>query len=311
MRLLNRIIYALLTGYIVTYFSEWMFWSGRPPAETFFLEAIPSWVAYSCITFLFLSIVSYFRVQNLWTVFLAGALYGWMLEGILVQTMYDLFPVNISFTGLAWHSAISIVFGWYWLPSLMRQSRATLACLLFGLCLGLWSIGWWLEADLPVAPIEAVFLYNFVFGVLLVPAYVWQSRSRLADFKPRRIEVIGLLILLALYFVFITIPQQPLALFVLPPLALIVLWVLWKNRQREPELQATEANISLRQALPVLLIPLTASLVYAAALSLGFIFPGLQVMFVISTPLGFIALAISLYRTLRSAKPSSLAPNTG
>ena len=95
MSLRARLAYAFLTSYILTFYSEWMFWSGRPPSENFFLEAIPSWIAYSFITFFFLTAVSYFRVQSLWAVFLAGALYGWLLEGVLVQTMYDAFPIQI------------------------------------------------------------------------------------------------------------------------------------------------------------------------------------------------------------------------
>ena len=79
MSLLARLAYTFLTGYILTFYSEWMFWSGRPPSEIFFLEAIPSWIAYSFITFLFLTAVTYFRVQSLWAVFLAGAAFAWRL----------------------------------------------------------------------------------------------------------------------------------------------------------------------------------------------------------------------------------------
>lgn len=306
MGFLSRIAYVLLTGYILTYFSEWMFWSGRPTAETFLLEAIPSWFAYAFITFLFLTIASYFHVRTIWALFLAGALYGWMLEGILVQTMYDVFPVNISFTSLAWHSLISIMFGWYWLPRLMQQSRAVMACLIFGLGLGLWSIGWWLEPDIAVASIETVFFYNLVFGLPLGLVYLLQSRFSIANFKPSRIEVAGAIILLAITFVMITVPQQPLALFIFPPLALPVLWTLWKNRQHETGLQTTSNQITVRQALPLMLIPLTASLVYAFSLSIGFLFPGLQVVFVITTPLGFVMLAVSIYKTLKLGSHRSI-----
>jgi hypothetical protein len=307
-----RIAYTFLTAYILTFYSEWMFWSGRPPNETFLSEALPSWIAYAFITYFFITAVSYFRARSFWAVFLCGALYGWLLEGVLVQTMYDAFPMQISFTGLAWHALISVMFGWWWLPRRLRESRAIIPCLLFGVALGLWSIGWWLEPDVAVAAPESVFFYNFVFGIPLVPAYVLWGRFKLADFHPSRLELIIATLLLALYFAFITVPTQPLALPVLPPLLALIFWALrdrrkpqpapkhlsgWgRNRQHEPEISPESTPITLKQALPLLLIPITASLVYTGALTLGLTFPGLQVLFWITMPLGFLLFAISVYK---------------
>jgi hypothetical protein len=297
----SRIVYTLLTGYLLTYFSEWMFWSGRPPADTFFLEAIPTWIAYSFIAFVFLTAVTYFRVRSWAAVFLAGALYGWLLEGVLVQTMYDDFPLNISFTGLAWHALLSVIVGWYWLPRLLRNSRAIPACIGCGVMLGLWSIGWWLEPNILIAPAESVWIYNFTFGLLLAPAYSLWSRFDGLRFSPSRLEIWGAVILLAIYYVLVTVPRQPLALIVLPPLLLIVVWALRKNRQHETEIQQPTLPITLGQALPVLLIPLTASLVYTIALNLGIKFPGLSLLYVVAMPAGFIAFAVSVYRLWRKS----------
>ncbi len=298
MPLRARIAYTLLTGYILTFYSEWMFWTGRPPSDTFFLEAIPSWIAYSFITFLFLTAVTYFRVLSLWAVFLAGALYGWLLEGVLVQTMYDAFPIQISFTGLSWHALLSIIFGWWWLQRRLLAGRALLPCLLFGLVLGLWSIGWWLEPDIAIASAESVVVYNLLFGLLLVPAYVLWSRFDLNQFRPSRMEVIGALMLALVYFVLVTVPTQPLALLTLPPLLAIVLWALWKNRQRSVDVQFPAGEITFKQALPLAFIPITASLVYIIAMRLGLTLPALQIVYWITMPLGFIMLGVSLYKTI-------------
>lgn len=303
MSLPARVAYTLLTAYILTFYSEWMFWSGRPPAENFVLEALPSWLMYAFATFLFLTAARYFRVQNIWSVFLVGALYGWLVEGVLVQTMYDDFPLNISWTGLAWHALISVVFGWWWLPRrlcALRASQAIILCLLFGLGLGLWSIGWWGEPDVSIAAPESVFLYNFTFGLLLIPAYVLWDRFDLADFRPSRVEIVGALIVAVLYFAFVTVPTQPLALLVLPPLLALVLWALrdWRNRQRVAEISVKTGTITFKRALPLLLIPLTASLVYTAALTAGLNLPTLQALYWITMPLGFIILGMSLFKSL-------------
>jgi hypothetical protein len=222
--------------------------------------------------------------------------YGWLLEGVLVQTMYDAFPIQISFTGLSWHALLSIVFGWWWLPRRLRAGTALFPCLLFGLALGLWSIGWWLEPDVAVAPPVSVFVYNFLFGLLLVSAYVLWSDFDLNQFRPSRLEITGALMLLVVYFVLVTVPTQPLSLLTLPPLLGIVLWALWKNRQRTVAVQFPASKITLKQALPLLLIPITASLMYIIALTLGLTLPTLQIVYWITMPLGFIALAVSLYK---------------
>ncbi len=338
-----RIAYTFLTAYILTFYSEWMFWTGRPPSESFYLEAIPTWIAYSFIIFFFITTVSYFRARSFWAIFLCGALYGWLLEGVLVQTMYDALPIQISFTGLSWHALISVMFGWWWLPRRLRESRAIIPCLLFGVALGLWSIGWWLEPDVAVAAPESVTFYNLFFGIPLVPAYIFWSRlssqivtpshvrssfsspSLLAErglggevalnesasknspevrgksFRPSRLELIIATLLLALYFAFVTVPTQPLALIVLPPLLALILWSLRRNRQREPEISPETTPITLKQALPLLLIPIMASLVYAGALTIGLTLPSLQILFVISMPLGFLLFAVSVYKTARSS----------
>jgi hypothetical protein len=71
------------------------------------------WIAYSLMAFIFLVLVSYFRIKNIWSLFLAGAIFGWIDEGIVVQTAYNMFPLSISFTGLAWHSLITVWIGRY------------------------------------------------------------------------------------------------------------------------------------------------------------------------------------------------------
>ncbi len=293
MTFIRTTAYVLLTGYILCFFSEWMFWSGRPPAPDWILSSIPTWLLYSFITFLFLAVVDYFRVRTIWAVFLAGAIYGWLLEGVIVQTTYDDFPLNISFTALAWHSLISVIFGWCVLPRAMRSRKWIVRwCIGFGLCLGIWSIGWWSET--PPAPIENVFVYNFVFGIGLMAAYVWRDTF---TFRVNRFVIYGAIILLVAYFALVTVPTQPLALVVLPLLLAISLITLRKNRQREMEnIIAETKDITLRHTLPLLWIPLIASVIYGAAFVAGIALPGLQIAYVILMPAGFIVFAISVYK---------------
>ncbi len=296
MSVIRTTAYVLLTGYILSFFSEWMFWSGRPTDPDFIIGLVPTWLTYSFITFLFLAAVDYFRVRTLWAAFLAGALYGWLLEGIIVQTTYADFPLNLSWTALAWHASISVVFGGYVLPRALRNGRRiALWCVVFGLCLGVWSTGWWSETT--PAAIESVVLYNCGFGIGLVAAYVWRDKL---TFKVNRSAIYSGIALLGLYYVAVTLPTQPLSLVLLPPLLIVTLLTLRRNRRQEAEHPLEVIRpITIRRAATLLFIPLTASAVYAAAFMMGMTLPGLQIAYLMLTPIGFIAFAVSVYQVWR------------
>lgn len=104
----KRVAVALCSGYIILYYGEFMFWA-TPDREGLNVAGIIAvWLLYSMMAYPLLCVVSYFKVRDPWAIFLAGALYGWFEEGIVVQTMYGTpdspFPMSISFTGLAWHA---------------------------------------------------------------------------------------------------------------------------------------------------------------------------------------------------------------
>jgi hypothetical protein len=294
---MRRLADVLLNGFILTFFSEWMFWSGKPPDADLLFGVIPQWLLYSLAAFLMLTAADYFRARNVWAVFLVGALYGWLVEGVIVQTMYDNFPLHLSWTGLAWHALISVIFGWWVLPRLLRAGRGVLACLGFGLALGVWSIGWWWEPT-GFTPVEVLWLYNFGFGAPLLLAYMLRDRLHSERFTPNRWIIYAVIGLFVLYFAFITVPTQPLALGVFPPLLLIVLATLWRNRRHETaDAPATAAvPLTLRDALPLLLIPLTASVVYTLAAVVGFAPQSNIAVFVLTTPIGFLLFVASILR---------------
>lgn len=315
MRLPTRVAYVLATGYILAYYSEWSFWSGRPAAEDFYLVAIPTWLLYSCLAYFFLAAVSYFRVKSIWAFFLAGAIYGWLGEGLYVQTMYDTFPMNISWTGLAWHSLISVLFGLVYLPKKLREGKALLPSVLAGLALGFWMIGWWLEPDVQAMIADVgdsllfnVIVYNGLFGLLLIPAYAFWLRYDISDFEPTHIGF-GLTLALALFwYVFVTIPTQPLALIVLPICMGLALFGLWKNRQAAPQKEKVDTAIGFTKLWPLLLIPFVSVLFYTAALIFGIVLPSLVIVLGITMPAGFILFGLALWRQF-SKSPNPVQHN--
>jgi len=114
---LKRMLIGLTTGYIIVYYGELVFWATPEREGMTAGSIIITWLAYSVMAYVFLCVVSVFKVRNVWAVFLAGAFYGWFEEGIVVQTMYRSadgpFPMSISFTGHAWHALIGVFVGWY------------------------------------------------------------------------------------------------------------------------------------------------------------------------------------------------------
>ncbi|HLY29526.1 MAG TPA: hypothetical protein VKQ36_00735, partial [Ktedonobacterales bacterium] len=119
---LNRCALALLTGYIFYYFSEASF-AARPIDSTSTFDIVITIFAYSCTAYVFLALISAFHVRSLSALFLAGAIYGWLTEGVVSQTLYLDFPLNISITGLSWHALITVLLGWYYIPMLLRRQR--------------------------------------------------------------------------------------------------------------------------------------------------------------------------------------------
>lgn len=107
MPIVKQILGVLATGYILFFYSELVFWVRVQPVDTL-PGRISAWLAYSLLAFVFLTILMRFRVRTVWALFLAGAVFGWMTEGIVVQTAYEDLPFSLSFTGLAWHALISV-----------------------------------------------------------------------------------------------------------------------------------------------------------------------------------------------------------
>jgi hypothetical protein len=232
--LLRRLCLAVVTGYIFVYYSEYAFWA-RPLDNIRLPDALWLLLTYSFAAYIFLTLVVTFRVRTFAAIFLAGALFGWLVEGVIVQTLYSLLPISISLTGLSWHALITILVGWNAMQWLFRTGtwwRTLIVAAGIGAVYGLWAIWWWIDAP-PATSFTDFAVYVFATTTLLVCAYWLAGRLSRRQFAPTRIEIIGALLLVVVYFALVTFPLQPLALFILPPLVLLVLLTLLRNRRNE------------------------------------------------------------------------------
>jgi len=312
MRIIKNLFLVLSTGYIFVYFSEHLFWARIRPGNSL-QDWIATWIAYSLMAFIFLNLVTFFRVKNKWALFLSGAAFGWLGEGIVVQTAYEMLPLSISFTGLAWHALLTVWVGWYAVRiSLFASSPWSTLKLAaaIGLGYGLWAINWWLEPDGGVATLPEFAAFSFTTTMIVILAYWLANWSSSEPFLVNRWGVIAVSGLFGLYFFFISVPAAPWAALILPVLLGLVYWGLRRNRLNE---EAGSALDSLRGTVPVwkyaslLAIPITSVLFYALATALHLQWQTNWVLYLIATPLGFILFGVSLYKILRM-KSVSVSP---
>jgi hypothetical protein len=305
MKTLKNTLLVAATGYIFLFFSEHVFWARVRPDDTL-MNWVSAWIAYSLLAFVFLHLVTYFRIANRWALFLAGAAFGWMAEGIVVQTAYESLPLSISFTGLAWHALITIWIGWYALRQKLSSPSPLptlkLAAVL-GVAYGFWAICWWLEPDGGVATLAEFSAFVWITSVLVSLAFWLANWSASVPFAPNRWVARMIYSLFILYFIFIAVPAEPVAIFILPALFGFIYFALRKNKQVEQNdslLVTLTSRAHLLHYISLLAMPLTASAVYALALKFNLQWQTNWILYLITTPLGFILFAVSLVKTWRA-----------
>lgn len=311
MRVFKRIVQVLSTGYIFVYFSEHLFWSRVRPDDSL-SGWLGAWLAYSLMAFIFLVLISHFRIKNIWALFLAGAAFGWIGEGIVVQTAYEILPLSISFTGLAWHALLTVWVGWYAVrKSLVSPdplSTLKLAAAI-GFFYGLWAISWWVEPDGGISTIPEFAAFSFGTTGLVILAHVLADWSSSEAFIPSRWLVLLVSVLLVLYFCFVTVPAAPVAVIILPVLSGLIFGGLRQNRLSEDE-GSLLATLSDRAAplkyISMFALPVAGTVVYSLAMDFNLQWYTNWILYIITTPLGFIVFGTSLYKLLRK---KSIQPN--
>ncbi len=306
MQSVKNLLLVISTGYIFMYFSEHLFWARARPGDSLF-GWLGAWAAYSLLAFIFLLIVSYFHIRAIWSLFLAGAVFGWLAEGLVVQTAYETLPLSISFTGLAWHALITVWVGWYLIRAALHSSplaKLLQYSIFIGLAYGLWAISWWLEPDGGVSSILDFTIYSFSITGLVILAYWLADWSSTAPFAPAKWVVVLTALLFTLYFIFVTIPAAPIAAILLPLLLVLTYWGLNRSRQKgEGSLaDAAPRSIPVWKYAALLAIPASAAAVYGLAFTFHVQWHTNLILYLITTPAGFVLFVIGLYKGVSSDK---------
>jgi len=312
--LLRRASLLLGTGYILYFFSEAMFWSQLRPDEGL-IDRPLTCLFYAYLGYLTLVVLWHFRIRNASGLFLAGAAFGWIGEGVFAMTLFGdasmAFPFTISWTALAWHAPISVVLGWHALGVALRKPGVRAAARLslgFGVFWGVWAYGWRFETP-PVAASPADFLLQAMTATALLPlAYLGVAAGRPDSFRPSRVGLILAGLVLFGFLGVVTVPHVPLALLVLPALAALLFLLL--RRHRLADAGSGIGLLTCHTAPPrpgnlamLALMPLAATAVYALLGESEWPLHTLWVFGMLATGAGATLFLLAAIRTLR---PSSL-----
>jgi hypothetical protein len=301
MRTLKQLALVFGTGYIFVYFSEHLFWARVRPDDSL-KNWISAWIAYSLMAFVFLHLIERFRVCERWSLFLAGAAFGWLAEGLVVQTTYESLPLSISFTGLAWHALITVWLGWY---AVRRALTAPASLRTFGrfatigLCYSLWAITWWLEPDGGIATLAEFSSYILTITALVVFAYALVNWGSSEPFAPNVWVTRFVYAAFIAYFAFVTVPAAPISLLILPLLLGFAYYGLRCHRPAEETasfVATLRGRIHPLNYLALFALPLTAIAFYALALTLNLQWHTNWMLYLITTPLGFILFGLGLFK---------------
>ncbi len=167
MRIVRYLITLIAIGVIADWGSETFFWSA-PPGPVTLAERLATILAYSLCVGTVLSAVIWTGISGIAAAFLGGAMLGFLIEGVVVGTMYDAFPLQVVWTPLAWHALVTGVAVFALGRAGLGAWRMAVAWAAVGAFGGLWAQFWPLER--PAMPGYADTLAYLVGLGLIVPA---------------------------------------------------------------------------------------------------------------------------------------------
>ena len=302
MPMIRRLIFVLLVTAISVFFSEKAYWYPQGYDIALLITF------YTPTIYVVLWAIDAFKINSLSGMILISAVYAFLVEGVITPVMFEggiLSPFMPAYF-IGWHGLLSIVFGFYlirrWLVN--RNWKMMLGgSAFFGLLWGVWSITYWLpengiewgtapgitaltEQTTYWTPVDFG-LHAFTFTLMLMLGHgllslgMWQHSFVLNSF-----EKVGLIAFLIFLYATLSFPGAPLGLLTLIPLLGLVFGVLWfKARQREGEwdteqsmLERLQGPINYLHLLPLLIMPLIATLIYGIVQSNGISYESLKIL---------------------------------
>jgi hypothetical protein len=254
---------SLCLGLIAVWGSENLFWT-VPAAPLKPWEWLATWLAYSIAAAAALSAVLWSGLGGWRAAFSGGAILGWAVEGVVVATMYDAFPVQIVWTGLAWHALLTGL-AVFWLPrvlageSVLRQIGALALLGLFG---AVWGLYWPSERD-GMPGYGTAFAYLAGLGLTVVLAQAGLDRIGPLS-APRPAVLVIAPVLLAAGWVARVALAPSVVLLACPVMVAATVWIMGRLGRRGAPLSFGPRPALWRHALFLVAPVITAGLVVPA-----------------------------------------------
>jgi hypothetical protein len=306
------------TGYVLFFFSERVFWSLWQPDDDIGIY-LATWLVYSFFAYILIATIRLFSVGPGLPLFLAGALFGWICEGIYAMTLFGAggipFPVTVAWTGLAWHALLTVLVGWYALRRALRAETIWPSLglsMAVGLFWGFWAIGWIRETP-PLVVGPAVF-----FAHAGIATGILGLCQRLIDwgdptgFRPSRWGLTAAYGLVVAFSALVTVPTVPWAPAVIVPLLAVVMLALWRGAASgvDPDaLARISAPAPARNLAALAAMPVTATGGYVALQGSGIDLPSHQIVCLVTSLVGTALFVIAVFRLFRRGRPAEVQPS--
>lgn len=254
---------SLCLGLIAVWGSENLFWT-VPATLPHPWEWLLTWLSYSIAAAAALSAVLYSGLGGWRAAFLGGAILGWGVEGVVVTTMYDAFPVQIVWTGLAWHALITglAVFALMRAVAAGGIARQIAALVLLGLFGAAWGLYWPSERD-RMPGLGAAFAYLAGLGLTVVMAQAVLDRIGTLPAPRPALLAIAPALLAAGWLARVVVAHSPVML-AGPVMAGVTVWIMRRLGRRDAVLSFAPPAAGWRHALFPIAPAITAALVVPA-----------------------------------------------
>ena len=210
----NRWIGVFATAFITMVWCDlWYYTSFEELARNNYgdwFEILCLYLAHVICSFTLLDLCSTCYVRDIYGLFFAASISGWILTGCFQTTFYDTLPVSVSWRGLCWYSLIAVFIGLWLIRTLLHSTNKiwlfVFICCISGLMIASWSV-WWMhgigEPNATIPDITSVTILLFVStGILIVSYFMLDKMYNVEDFMPTKIErtIVYLSILFSLLY---------------------------------------------------------------------------------------------------------------
>ncbi len=320
--------FVALSSLILVMGSERAYWTlGGLSLDT--LVVVP--LFYMIPAGVLLWLMTHARVADPAQMVLAGAVYAFVVEGVLTPVVYSDGPwPTLALMFVGWHGLIATVGFWYLIRRWLVEGdlrRLGIAAGGFGVFWGIWSVTWTLPdsfgtdpAELAefshwVGPLDPNGYAAYVFGVGLILAaahwligFVWPIGIRLG-----RRTTVTVLAVAGLYHVVTVLPAVPWAPLKLAALTLPMWWLLRRPSSRSAPTLITRlgGRVPGRHAALILVMPATAAVTYRLVWPLAGAPDTVQAIFNLQVSVQVIAGAAALIWATRREMRLQVGPEDG